>query len=314
MDSLTQQQPYCSIIVPTYERPAQLTECLAALAQLEYPRDRFEVIVIDDGGRNPLAHITDGFRGRLDITMLFQANAGPAAARNTAAARARGELLVFTDDDCRPEPSWLQHLVERFASRPERAIGGRTINALHNNLYSSTSQMIIDVGYAQNNPDPENSHFFASNNLAVPRESFRTVGGFDPNFTTSEDRDLCARWVARGLRMTYAPEAVVQHAHHLTLWSFCRQHFRYGRGAFRYHREQARRWNRRIRIEPSFYLALLRYPFTHEPARKALLITALLLVWHLANTAGFVWEWWSSRSYRKSLSSPAPGEHPGFEG
>ena len=112
---------------------------------------------------------------------------------------------------------------------------------------------------------------------------FRAVGGFDPSFRTAEDRDFCSRWVAHGLRMSYEPRAVVEHAHDLTLTSFARLHFDYGRGALRYHRKE-RRHGRPVRIEPSFYLALARQ------ARRAGLLRALL-VWHVAHTAGFTWEW-----------------------
>jgi len=302
MSPLMRTQPYCSVIVPTYRRPAKLTECLAALACLDYPRDCFEVIVVNDGGNSPLAPLINAFVDRLDITLLIQANAGPAAARNTGVAQARGELLVFTDDDCKPEASWLRHFAERFASNPDRAFGGLTINALRNNPYSIASQLVIDVGYAQNNSEADNAHFFTSNNLALPAEGLRAVGGFDPNFKTSEDRDLCSRWIAKGRRMTYVPEAIVYHEHDLTFWSFCRQQFAYGQGAFRYHREQARRWNHRIKIAPSFYLALLSYPFKHEHGRTAVLLPALLLIWFLSNTAGFVWEWAKSRRGSRHLT------------
>jgi GT2 family glycosyltransferase len=312
MGSLKHREPYCSVIVPTYRRPAQLADCLDALARVDYPREHFEVVVVDDGGSSPLAPLVNAFRDRLNITLLLQPNAGPAAARNRGVAQARGELLVFTDDDCKPAASWLRHFADRFVANPDRAFGGHTINALPNNPYSKTSQLIIDVGYAQNNPESDNAHFFTSNNLALPLAGLRAVGGFDPNFKTSEDRDLCARWVANGLRMAYVPEAIVYHAHHLTLWSFCRQHFAYGRGAFRYHREQAQRWNRRIKIAPSFYLALLRYPFKHEHARKAVLLTALLLIWHLANTAGFVWEWWNFTKRPRHLSTSPTTQHTEF--
>ena len=64
-------------------------------------------------------------------------------------------------------------------------------------------------------------------------------------------------------------------------------HFAYGRGAFRYHRKQ-RRLGRAVRIEPSFYLALARRPFARERFRGALELEALLVLWHLSNTAGFV--------------------------
>ena len=87
-----------SIVIPTYGRPDQLAACLDSLEALDYPRDRFEVIVVDDGSPQPLPP----YGGALRVTLVRQAHAGPAAARNTGAAASRGRWLAFTDDDCRP--------------------------------------------------------------------------------------------------------------------------------------------------------------------------------------------------------------------
>lgn len=283
-------QPFCSIIVPTHARPAQLRECVESLARLDYPHDRFEVVVVDDGGGVPLEPTIGPLRHRLNIVLLTQSRTGPAGARNAGAAHARGELLVFTDDDCVPRPDWLGRLVDRYRAHPGQAVGGLTVNALVTNPFSSTAQMIIDVGYAHQNGGGGRVPFFTTNNMAVPADGFRLVGGFDPTFTTAEDRDFCARWVAHGLPIVHEPEAVVEHAHDLSLWQFCRLHFAYGRGAFRFHREQARR-GYHMRIAPSYYAALARRALASERPSSVVLTGTLLVVWHLTNTAGFVWEW-----------------------
>lgn len=292
MAQLSGPTPDCTVIVPTHSRPRQLASCLESLANLDYPADRFEVIVVDDEGNAPLDSVVAEFRGRLTLTLLVQKRGGPAAARNNGAEHARGQLLAFTDDDCRPAATWLRRLAERFAAEPERAFGGRTVNALSHNLYAAVSQLVITVGYAQNNRDPENARFFASNNVAFPREGFLALGGFDPTFTTSEDRDLCARWILSGRRMSYVPDAVVWHESELTFRSFARQFFSYGRGAFRFHRAQAGRTGRQVSIEPSFYWALARSPFVGRTVERPVLGLGLLAFWHLVTTAGFAREWW----------------------
>jgi glycosyltransferase involved in cell wall biosynthesis len=287
--------PFCSIIVPTHRRPAQLGDCLTALAALDYPRERYEVIVVDDGGGAVPAAIS----GLADATLVARPRAGPAAARNAGAARAHGELLVFTDDDCRPHPDWLRRLAERHLAEPRLALGGRTLNALTNNVFSATSQLIIDVGYAQNNRDPKAARFFTTNNLAVPAAGFRRAGGFDDAFRTSEDRELCDRWIMSGGVLAYVPEAVVLHARELTFAGFVRQNFDYGRGAFRFHRKRRRSPAGPVAIEPSYYAALVRAAL--RAGRRGPTILALLLVWHLANSAGFAWQWFrlaSPRWYR----------------
>lgn len=282
--------PFFSVIIPTYERPAQLASCLGALARLEYPRGRFEVVVVDDGSAVTPSALVEQFRESLDARLYAKQNAGPSSARNFGARHARGEFFAFTDDDCEPDPSWLRALAARFGRTPDRLVGGRTLNALPLNPYAETSQTIIEVVYAHFNADPEDARFFASNNLAMPAGRFREMGGFDEAFNTSEDRELCDRWLARGLLMSYEPEAVVRHSHDLTFGSLWRQHFGYGRGAWRFHHARDARGQGRFKPDKDFYLKLLRAPASRAPKTRAAQLTALLLWSQMANTAGFLYE------------------------
>ena len=81
--------PFCSVIVPTRNRPDSLAECVAALSRLDYPSDRFEVIVVDDGSATPLSGLVDEARGQVSITLVRQESSGPGVARNTGARTAR---------------------------------------------------------------------------------------------------------------------------------------------------------------------------------------------------------------------------------
>jgi GT2 family glycosyltransferase len=291
---MEQERPFFSIVIPTYARPKQLAACLQALACLDYPCDHFEVIIVDDGSESPPEAVVASFCDRLDVTLLTQTHAGPAAARNTGAARAKGEFLAFTDDDCAPANDWLQALAACFATAPDRAIGGQTLNALADNPYATASHLLVAYFYTHHNTDPDQARFLASNNLALPADYFHAAGGFDTIFprAAGEDRDFCDRCLHRGCEMTYAPEVLVYHAHALTFRTFWRQHFTYGRGAFQFRQARARRGSGRIRLEPmSFYLNLLRYPFlqSHSP-RMRLLLAGLLTASQVANATGYLWE------------------------
>ncbi|MGI8995339.1 MAG: glycosyltransferase family 2 protein, partial [Pyrinomonadaceae bacterium] len=298
------RQPFFSIIIPTYSRREQLSACLQSLTRLDYPRDRFEVIVVDDGSETPPIAPVALFQDRLNLTLLTQPHAGPATARNTGAAQAKGDFLVFTDDDCAPAPDWLQTLAARFASAPDHAIGGQTLNALHDNLYSTASQALINYLYAYYNAVPGKAVFFTSNNLALPAGRFRAIGGFDTRFllAAGEDRELCDRWLNHGYPMTFAPEVVVYHAHALTLRSFGRQHFNYGRSAFHFHRVRARRREAGIKVEPlSFYLNMLRRSLVR--GWRGLWPAVLLAVSQLANAAGFFYERFRSTNQQAEKAS-----------
>jgi GT2 family glycosyltransferase len=298
--------PVFSVIVPTYARPTQLAECLEALAKLDYPRERFEVLVVDDGSEAPPEAVTASFVDRLSVRLFTQPNAGPGPARNTGAGQARGRFLAFTDDDCTPGRGWLRSLEAAFADDSERLLGGRTINRLRHNPYAATSQVIVEAAYAFYNTDPAAARFFASNNMAVPAELFCKVGGFDRGFrVASEDRELCDRWLHAGHRMRYVPEAIVYHAHPLTFRSFCRQHFNYGRGALHYHETRARRRSGTFTQDIGFHARLprlLRRPLAQLPRGQVATVGVLLGVWQVANALGFFYE----KYFPRRLPSAVP--------
>ncbi len=299
-----QTQPFFSVIIPTFNRPLQLARCLQALARSRYPRDQFEVLVVDDGGARSLEPVIAAFRQHLDVTLLIQPHAGQSQARNTATAQARGKYLAFTDDDCAPDPGWLSNLEQYFAEVPSNAIGGQTVNALDSNPYSTASQRIIDYVYSYYNADPTRARFFTSNNIALPAKSFHAIGGFDSNFQTGEDRDLCDRWLCHGYAMTFAPDALIYHLHPLTLQEFFKQHFEYGCGAYHFYQMSHRRRHDGRSIETRFYLGLCNLQYFAKQERWRLKYAGLVAVWQAANLAGFLWELWKQSGARHE-SHPA---------
>ena len=286
-------KPDFSVIVPTYSRSSALARCLRALRSLEYPPESYEVIVVDDGSETFHRSGIEGLCRDAGVTLLRQTHAGPAAARNAGAAVATGRNLVFIDDDCEAASDWLTRLAASGALAPHAAVGGQTLNATPENLFSAANQALIDYlyrYYAESANDKERRRFFATNNFAVPRKTFRALGGFDETYTfaAGEDREFCDRWLAQGYGLVYAPDVVVYHTHAMTFATFCRKHFSYGRAALRFHRGRARRSFDRVRFEPvKFYADLLTSPFRRAPRTSAPALSALLVVAQVAHAAGF---------------------------
>jgi GT2 family glycosyltransferase len=280
------EAPPISVVIPTYERPGLLGNCLTALAALDYPRAALEVIVVDDGGSSMLQPVVEPFRDALAVRLLSQSRAGPAAARNTGAAAADGAVLAFVDDDVVLDRGWPRAILRRVRAEPGAAVGGRTISLLPDNAYAATSERIIELAYEHYNSGPAGPRFFAANNMAVPAAGFRAIGGFDPGFRASEDRDFCDRWLESGWPLAYASDAVAAHAPPLSLRSFLRQQFGYGRGAFRYHRARYERGLGLSGFSASFTGLVSREACWHLRQRE-LGRVALLALWQLANLAGF---------------------------
>jgi GT2 family glycosyltransferase len=291
--------PTFSIVVPTYNRPGPLANCLAALAQLDYPADRFDVIVVDDGGTCDLSQVF-GVQRPIRVNRLRTANAGPGAARNHGGAAATHQFLAFTDDDCVPRRDWLRQLAAALSADGDVLAGGQRRNAVPQSLCATASQMIIDVANSEFNHDHQHAVFFPSDNLAVARDRFMQMGGFDASFRWSEDRDLCDRWSAQGRRLVFVPEAIVDHFREMDLWAFTRQHVGYGRGAWRFHRARRRRNTGGLTVNGRFYLRCFRRCWIDQPVQRALALTGLLCVWQLANATGFCYEAVASRAARAS--------------
>lgn len=285
--------PLFSVIIPTFMRPQPLHACLESLACQNYPRDRYEVIVVDDGSPDTTEAATTPFQARMQLRLLRAPHGGPAAARNAGAREAAGDLLAFTDDDCVPSPGWLQALAHGMSIAPESLIGGRTLNALPDNAYSVASQLLIDYLYRYYGRRGRQGVFFTTNNMAVSSQAFRKLGGFDISFTSAagEDRDFCDRWVANGGKTSHAPDAIVHHLHALTPHSFWRQHQRYGYAAYHFHRLKAIRDGKPMRLEPpSFYLGLVAYPFRQFSTMRSIFLSGLLFVSQFSNAVGYVQE------------------------
>jgi len=119
---------------------------MASLRQIERPGGTIEIVIVNDGGAALPTGISDDSDGCI-VRVIEQANAGPATARNTGCMMARGELLAFTDDDCRPDPHWLRALDEMVARHPGCAVGGRVENVFGDGLYSTASQLLIEFLY-----------------------------------------------------------------------------------------------------------------------------------------------------------------------
>jgi glycosyltransferase involved in cell wall biosynthesis len=296
-----------SVVVPTYDRPRQITACLQSLGSLIRPPGGFEIIVVNDGGTAPppeaLERARQGAPAR--VAVLRQENQGPAIARNTGADRARGEWLAFTDDDCLPDPGWLLQLDRATSGSPDSLLGGRTTNAFEDNLYSVASQLLANFTSAYFDGGPA-GRFYNSNNMAVPRDAFLKAGGFDVRLSRAgEDREFSDRWSALGQPTRTVESAVVHHAHDLTLLRFLRQHFTYGRAGSVYRRIRADA-GRPVRVEPAFYLRSLCYTDTVARGPRAVALSTLILLAHGAYGTGLLVETMGRGGAWQASARPVP--------
>jgi GT2 family glycosyltransferase len=272
-------------VIATYSRPIDLEISLQAMSRLDYSKSQFEVLVVDDGSPVPLDAVVRPFGAVMQVRLVRQEHAGCGPARNTGARHARGHYVAFTDDDCRHAPDWLTRLERYFEKYPNAMVGGLPVNALHSNPFSTATQLLIEYLLFSANSVPTSGGYL--NSIAMPREEFVSMGGFDAAFSMSgEDRDLCDRWIKAGKRIVFAPEIIIGHAHHLNWRSYWKQHRGYGRGAFHLLRKGA------ARFQPfGYYGRLLFFPFTRETWGSAIRSSFLLGIAQVATSVGLLQEW-----------------------
>ncbi len=264
-----------------------------ALERIAYPRDQMEVIVVDDGSAHSPTDVVQRHSHLLPLRLLQQPRGGPARARNAGAHVARGSYLVFVDDDCAAAPELLNAFKRQGSAAVPRALGGETVNALPTNVFSHASQELISFLYAFYDVTPSSNRFFTTSNLAVPRQAFVALNGFDESFPLAggEDRDLCERWLEAGFELVHVPDAIVYHRHPLSLWRFARQHFAYGRGACHLQRARIRRGAQPFAFErKGFYPGMFWFPFTRGHGLRALPIATLFVLAQVMYLAGYLSE------------------------
>ncbi|QYG92015.1 glycosyltransferase [Iamia sp. SCSIO 61187] len=254
-----------SVVVPTRDRPTALGACLAALAA--QTAEDVEVVVVDDGSRDAaaVAAVVDRHPG---VRLVRGEGRGPAAARNLGAQAATGDLVCFTDDDCRPVPGWVGALRRRAEAGAE-AVAGPTRNGRPRSPVATAAQIVTNhLTAATLDREAGTVGFGPTSNVAVRAAVHQRVP-FDEEYplAAGEDRDWCARLAAAGVALAWAPDAAVDHHQDLTLRTFWRQQARYGRGAHRFHGGRGRQPAR-------FFVTLLRTGVAAGPRAGALVVVA----------------------------------------
>jgi len=180
-----------SVLIPTYQRREAVLGAIASVLGQTHPPA--EILVIDDGSTDGTAEAVEARFGA-HVRLLRQPNRGPSAARNLAAASARGDVLTFLDSDNRWLPHHLEVLGEIAARRPQAAIVC-TERSYMRGLDTADSVQSFDLARPLLLGQAGIGHVSA---MGVRRDAFLQVGGFDVGLRHSEDIDLYIRLAIEG--------------------------------------------------------------------------------------------------------------------
>lgn len=193
-----------SVVIPHFNQPAELVECLSSLRRQSY-RENFEIIVVDNGSTRPPA-LPPGFE---DIRLASQPVPGPGPARNRGVELATGDILAFIDADCTAHEDWLSSVASRMRDGGAGIIGGAVLVKYRDPARPSFIEPYEAI-YSYRNDMHIREGFSGTGNLAVRREILDQVGPFG-GIDVAEDRDWGLRAGRSGFATTYCPEMIVYH-------------------------------------------------------------------------------------------------------
>lgn len=221
----TAEPPFISVIIPVYNGTDIIATCLDSLLQVDYPTDRFEIMVVDNNSADDTAAVVATYPG---VILLHQtAIQSSYASRNEAIRQARGELLAFTDADCVIDRNWLRAAVKRMTETNADLVAGHvemtygdppTAVEIYEKIIYLDQARGVEEGYG------------ATANLIVRRSVFDQTGLFHEHMISSGDAEFGIRCKTAGFKLVYAREAIVYHPARDTLGALFKKAFRLGVG------------------------------------------------------------------------------------
>lgn len=202
------QLPFVDVIIPHLNDRDRLEICLELLHRQSYPSDSYHVTVVDNGSELPIDELVARFPL---ASAACEAQKGCGSARNRGVALTKGDILAFTDSDCRPDENWILNAVNRLIDGSGVDIVGGDIKVFAADEARPTDAELFDkvFGFEQRRYVTR-KNFAAGANIVVPRRVFEQVGLFRDGMHP-EDLEWGRRAVALGFRIGFAPDVLIRH-------------------------------------------------------------------------------------------------------
>jgi mycofactocin system glycosyltransferase len=219
--------PYLSVIIPTKDRPADLVACLESVSAQDYPKEKLEIIVVDDGSKENIGDRLRSFPCRF---IANPTSRGASCVRNRGAREARGKILAFLDNDCIASKAWLRELVVCFQWRRVGGVGGfvdghgRTAALSRYENTCSPLNLGNHILFSGNH----SRLYIPTCNFLVRKGVFDQLGGMQENLRVGEDVDFCWRMQNENHYLLYVPAGVVKHKHRPDLGAMLKRRYDYG--------------------------------------------------------------------------------------
>jgi cellulose synthase/poly-beta-1,6-N-acetylglucosamine synthase-like glycosyltransferase len=210
-----------SIVIPTYNADDTIEECLESLLiQIKKIQKKAEVLVVDDGSTDNTINIVKKY----SVKLINQKHKGPAEARNNGWKKAKGDIVIFLDSDCKVGKNWLKNILKPFK---DQKVAGVSVKY---KTWNEDSWIARFIGYEieqRHNRISERTNFLASYSTAYRREILKKMNGFDTSFKTAsaEDNDLSYRIIQSGYYLIFLKKTYVWHKHSESLLNYFKKQF-----------------------------------------------------------------------------------------
>lgn len=222
-----------SVVIPTFNRESLLKEMVQSLATQTFPTDCFEVLVVIDGGTDGTQAMLNSLDTPFPLRPIYQQNAGPSRARNHGAKMAKGDIVLFLDDDLLPEPQLFDAHMDHHSKDDNALVLGRFLpeEGKSKGGWNTWEEKVFENHYRkmESGKRPPAGRRLYSGNFSLHREVFLGHGGFDESLLRGEDVELGFRLEQAGVRFYFSPQASALHRGYRSYQSWCTSAYLYGR-------------------------------------------------------------------------------------
>jgi cellulose synthase/poly-beta-1,6-N-acetylglucosamine synthase-like glycosyltransferase len=237
--------PFISVVIPTRNEEENLPRLLLSLGKLEYPTNKLEVVIVDGNSTDRTVKIAKNFGAKVFYNPKILRGAGC----QIGVDRAKGELVAFTDADCRVPKNWLKGLLNNLNEEKIVSVGGLNITPRDDSLFAKAAGRVIllltraGARYGFTGGKARETFHNSGCNVLYRKEAILSAGGFDPNLITCEDHELDFRLREKGYKLFFTPDVIVDHYRRPTYKKILIQAYRFAFGrcqAIKLHHKMAR--------------------------------------------------------------------------
>ncbi|KST64265.1 glycosyltransferase [Mastigocoleus testarum] len=233
---MNQKFPFVSIIIPVYNDSKRLTNCLEKLEFQTYPKDLYEVIVVDNNSEEDIKKIVNQFK---QAQITHESRQGSYAARNQGISVAKGNIFGFTDSDCIPNTDWIEKGVEKLLQIPNCGLVAGEVQIFFKNPEQPTVFEIYDrMNFLRQKYYIDNYKFGATANIFTFKNIFEVVGLFNHELKSGGDSEWGKRVFSAGYTQVYADNVLVTHPARYSWEDISKKALRITEGLYRQGKER----------------------------------------------------------------------------